>query len=409
MKRKTACLVLCVCLLLCLALPVGASDGAEFSDRGEIRNVGAVQMLVDLGLISGYSDGSFRPASYITREEVAKLIAILCTENPQAPADVYFYDAQNSWALTYIGYCAGEGIIGGDGLGSFRPKDNVTAQELAKMLLVILGQDPETYSGVGWAERVNADAQSFGIYYGLTAQVSQPVTRDNACLLIYNAMRCPAIADPDAQGLDRYVLDDLMNPMSYLEIRFGLTRYTATLTGNECADLTASGSKLPAGTTRLAGHKAFPVSTDLSLLGRNVDIYVKDGKVFGVPCYAASETYYTFSEASALQEICSSGGFRLTDSTAYYYNYTAVSKEILSTLTSYDKITVIDHDGDNAFDVVLVITSRPATVTSLEPLTVDLGGTSAVVQGFSVRDTFTVGQSVYYSQVCGSGYIRALQ
>ena len=91
-----------------------------------------------------------------------------------------------------------EGIIGGDGLGSFRPKDNVTAQELAKMLLVILGQDPESYSGAGWAERVNADAQSFGIYYGLTAQVSQPVTRDNACLLIYNAMRCPAIADPDA-------------------------------------------------------------------------------------------------------------------------------------------------------------------------------------------------------------------
>ena len=44
---------------------------------------------------------------------------------------MYFYDAQNSWALTYIGYCAGEGIIGGDGLGSFRPKENVAAQELA--------------------------------------------------------------------------------------------------------------------------------------------------------------------------------------------------------------------------------------------------------------------------------------
>ena len=64
MKRRTACLVLCVCLLLSLALPVGASDGAEFSDRGEIRNVGAVQMLVDLGLISGYSDGSFRPIPF---------------------------------------------------------------------------------------------------------------------------------------------------------------------------------------------------------------------------------------------------------------------------------------------------------------------------------------------------------
>ena len=141
MKRRIACLLICVCLLLCMALPAGAQDeGAAFTDRGRIRNVGAVQMLVDLGLISGYDDGTFRPGNFITREEVAKLVAILCTENPQAPADVYFYDAQNSWALGYIGYCAGQGIIAGDGMGSFRPKDNVTAQELAKMLLVILGQ-----------------------------------------------------------------------------------------------------------------------------------------------------------------------------------------------------------------------------------------------------------------------------
>ena len=95
MKRRIACLLICVCLLLCMALPAGAQDeGAAFTDRGRIRNVGAVQMLVDLGLISGYDDGTFRPGNFITREEVAKLVAILCTENPQAPADVYFYDAQ---------------------------------------------------------------------------------------------------------------------------------------------------------------------------------------------------------------------------------------------------------------------------------------------------------------------------
>ena len=92
MKRRIACLLICVCLLLCMALPASAQDeGAAFTDRGRIRNVGAVQMLVDLGLISGYDDGTFRPGNFITREEVAKLVAILCTENPQAPADVYFY------------------------------------------------------------------------------------------------------------------------------------------------------------------------------------------------------------------------------------------------------------------------------------------------------------------------------
>ena len=53
-----------------MALPAGAQDeGVAFTDRGRIRNVGAVQMLVDLGLISGYDDGTFRPGNFITREE----------------------------------------------------------------------------------------------------------------------------------------------------------------------------------------------------------------------------------------------------------------------------------------------------------------------------------------------------
>lgn len=87
---------------------------------------------------------------------------------------------------------------------------------------------------------------------------------------------------------------------------------------------------------------------------------MKDGTVFGIPCYAVDEVYYTFTDASQLKEICAGGGFRLTEETAYYYNYTPSNKDILNTLSENDKITVIDHDGDNAFDVVLVTTSYPA-------------------------------------------------
>ena len=405
MLKRAACLLICVCLLLCLTVPALASDGgAAFTDQGSIRNVGAVQMLVDLGLISGYTDGTFRPGNFITREEVAKLIAILCTENPQAPADVYFYDAQNSWALSYIGYCAGQGIIGGDGLGSFRPKDNVTAQELAKMLLVILGQNPENYSGAGWDERVNADAQTFGIYYGLKAQVSQPVTRDNACLLIYNAMRCPAIADPEAEGLSRYVLDDLMNPKSYLEVRYSLTRYTGVLTGNEFADLTGTDARLDAGTTKLAGHKAFAVSSDLSMLGRNVDIYVKDGRVVGMPCIVSSELYYTFESAQALGKLLSGGAFSMDENAQYYYNFNQTGAEVLSRTNA--RMTVIDHDGDMKFDTVLAVSCQEAVVTAVSPLTVDLGQTVQSAEKYSLSDAFSVGDKVWYMDIGGRGFIQ---
>ena len=80
----------------------------------------------------------------------------------------------------------------------------------------------------------------------------------------------------------------------------------------------------------------------------------------------------------------------------------------MNTLSANDKITVIDHDGDNAFDVVLVTTSYPATVTSVSPLMVDVDGKSQTVRAFSSTDVFTVGEEVYYSLLCGNGYIRRL-
>lgn len=407
--KKYFCVLLAAVLVCLSVVPCAASDNAGFTDQSSIRNYNAVRMLYDLGLISGYSDGSFGPEKAVSREEVAKLMALLSTAEPEQETTqtyVPFYDAQTSWAAPYIAYCAEQNVIAGDN-GRFRPSDSVTLRELAKMLLVILGEDPARYVGASWAANVDEDAFTRGIYTGLTAGYGTAASRDDACLLIYNAMLCPKVADAAAEGDQRYVLDALMNPMSYLEIRFGLTRYTATLTGNECADLT-TGSKLAAGVTKLAGHKEFSISTDLSLLGRSVDIYVKDGKVFGVPCYAVVETYYTFSEAAALKDICAGGGFRLDDATAYYYNYAPASKDILNSAASNDKITVIDHDGDHVFDVVLVTTSRPAIVTALSPLTVDVDGQSFEAQGFARTDTFAVGDEVYFSQILGTGYIRRL-
>ena len=274
------------------------------------------------------------------------------------------------------------------------------------MLLVILGQDPESYSGVGWAERVNADAQSFGIYYGLTAQVSQPVTRDNACLLIYNAMRCPAIADPDAQGLDRYVLDDLMNPRSYLEVRYDLTRYTAVLTGNEYADLTTNDGKLAAGTTKLAGHKEFAVSSDLSLLGRTVDIYMKDGRVVGIPCYVTSEVYYTFENAQALSKLLSGGALTIADDAQYYLNYSEAGNEILT--RPGVRLTVIDHDNDTQLDTILAVSCEQAEITSVSPLRVKVGDEELDAEKYCLTDVFSAGEPVWYMEVGGQCFVQPM-
>ena len=77
-------------------------------------------MLTGLGLISGSRDGSFRPEEPVTRAQIAKLIALLNTDTPNADAASFADVAETSWALPYISYCAAEDIVTGSG-GLFRP------------------------------------------------------------------------------------------------------------------------------------------------------------------------------------------------------------------------------------------------------------------------------------------------
>ena len=403
--KRAVCLVLIVVLLCACALPAAAAgSSAAFRDKGQIGNVNAVTMLVDLGLISGYSDGTFRPANPITRAEMAKIIAILCEDDPQA-GGLSFGDAADSWAARYISYCAGRGIVSGDGTGLFRPNDEVTARELAKMLLVVLGYPQSRYVGALWSENVDADADACGLYNGLTGAYDAALTREGACQLVYNALRSSAVASVAPDGTVGYVLDALMTPRTYLEIRYQAVRYTGVVTGNECADLTQSGGRLAQGVTKLAGHREFQVASDLSMLGRSVDIYVRDGQVIGIPCRASEEVYYTFTDTDAPLDVCADVGYSVSSSTQYYYNFAPATDEIMQHLPSGAGVTVVDHTGDYTIDVVLVTDCRTETVKAVSPLTVSGAGT---VEQFDAGEAFRVGDRVACMDVRGTTYIRHL-
>ena len=110
--KKLLCVLLAAVLALTLMIPCAAAEFAGFTDQQEIKNINAVRMLCDLGLISGYSDGSFGPQNPIRREEVAKLMALLCEADPQPQNGAApFYDISTSWAAELIIYCAERGIM----------------------------------------------------------------------------------------------------------------------------------------------------------------------------------------------------------------------------------------------------------------------------------------------------------
>ena len=64
---------------------VGQGDGLHFQDEREITEsrVPYVQAAVELGLIHGYEDGSFRPQEGLTRAAAAKLLSLCLPPEPQ--------------------------------------------------------------------------------------------------------------------------------------------------------------------------------------------------------------------------------------------------------------------------------------------------------------------------------------
>ena len=182
-------------LVLAFACAFTMFAGAAFTDQADIKvDSDVVDTLVSLGVINGYTDGSFKPNDTVTRAEMAKMIYVLRTGNSDASAynDDYstFADIKGHWARGYVKYCQSLGIIAGQSATKFAPDQTVTAQEAAKMLLVTLGYDANKAGlvGAGWAAKTNALADENGLLEDVNTSFTGPCPRQYAAQLIYNAI-----------------------------------------------------------------------------------------------------------------------------------------------------------------------------------------------------------------------------
>jgi fibronectin type 3 domain-containing protein len=93
-----------------------------------------IEKAKELGLISGYADGSFRPNQYITRAEVAKIIALTGNYSLGVSGKSFQDVSESYWAYQYIEAIKRNGIINGYPDGTFRPENYTTRAESAKIL-----------------------------------------------------------------------------------------------------------------------------------------------------------------------------------------------------------------------------------------------------------------------------------
>ena len=92
----------------------------------------------------------------------------------------------------YIAYCQKEGIISGYADGTFRPANTLTGYAFMKMLLGALGYDAEVeqYTGANWSINVAKRALNIGLDDDLVGDFNgvKAVTREEACLYALNTL-----------------------------------------------------------------------------------------------------------------------------------------------------------------------------------------------------------------------------
>lgn len=186
-----------------------------FSDAGGHWAASDIALFAKLGVISGYDDGTFRPNGSITRAEFAAIAARLFQLNAvaggSAPA---LNDVQAHWAKDAIVALASKGILTGYTDGSFKPNQFITRAEMVSIIVRIVNLDAiEKQQDVAfndiagsWNENAIKAAAAAGLFEGRDANTFAPgafSTRAEALTIILRVLNL----DADMTSL----LDELRN------------------------------------------------------------------------------------------------------------------------------------------------------------------------------------------------------
>jgi len=156
----------------------------------------SIDFLVQKGLFNGYMDGTFRPNLGITRAEAVKVMTIQLELTPQANS---FKDVSASyWAAGYIGAAQHAGLMTGYTDGTFRPDAPISREEIAALLVrafELSGGTTVTFSDVqakSWAYSSIATLVANQITTGYTDGTFRPandITRAEFATMVTRVLK----------------------------------------------------------------------------------------------------------------------------------------------------------------------------------------------------------------------------
>lgn len=161
-----------------------------YNDIYDVDVKNAVETLSTFNIINGYDDGSFKPNNNITRAEFAKIITIaMRLENIIPTEEEIFEDVEDeAWYKNYIYVSKTAGIINGTSNTTFEPNSNITYEQAIKMIVASLGYNKEAQENGGYPNGYLTMANNLGITSNISFENNKFATREDVALMVYNAL-----------------------------------------------------------------------------------------------------------------------------------------------------------------------------------------------------------------------------
>ena len=205
--------------------------GTSLKDVDGTDYESAVEALVELGIVNGYEDGTYRPEQNVSRAEMAKLLVVAAGLEPAAKlaeGATKFADVNGGWASGYVNVAAEYGYVMGDPDGNFRPDDTVSYAEAATMALRVLGYKSVVEAKGTWPTNYIAKAEDLELLEDITyTSYSDGAARGNVAILIWNMLRTrmwDVVGESEGDGLqyeaDRAMLNVKFPDYSYAIVNF---------------------------------------------------------------------------------------------------------------------------------------------------------------------------------------------
>lgn len=176
------------------ALAAEAGGAAALADIQGTKYEAAVAGLMEMGIVSGYTDHTYRPDQPVTRAEMAAIaVRTINRANFEELRNPAFADTTGHWAENMIVMAFNAQVIKGIAADRFGPALPVTYAQTLTMLLRALGYTDEALGGA-WPGNYLAKAEELGLTASLGDwSADAPATRGDVALI--TAVKAQAIRD----------------------------------------------------------------------------------------------------------------------------------------------------------------------------------------------------------------------